>query len=121
MASQKKNYYDDEIRQSIAKLSTEDKLDLIESLFNGMATAMNAYHYMNGKTSGEIDFLMNKEVEGIKALVKERISTTLITFKRPKGPTDDQFVNDATIDMNLILSELNKKKRKSRKNNKLQG
>ncbi len=121
MANQKKSYYDDEIRQSIARLTTEDKLDLIESLFNGMSVAMTAYHYMNGKSSSEIDLLMAKEVNGIKALVKARIATTLATFNRPKAATDDQFVNDATIDMNLILSEFVKKRSKSRKNNKLQG
>lgn len=109
-------YYDDEMRDGIAKLTKEDRLRLMESLFNAMTSSMRAFYLSAGHSDREIQMLINTEIKGVKELIRNRVSEldavdiavdekVSESSEPTKSVTDDQMVNDAMIDLGLILKE----------------
>ena len=111
------DYFDDELKNQVAKLTEEDRLRLIESLFNAMTNSMGAFYSAAGHSDREIQMLINTEIKGVKQLVADRVKELelvdkVLTDEAPeegslthKPPMDDQMVNDALIDLGLILKE----------------
>jgi hypothetical protein len=107
-------YYDDEIKESVSKLPSDDKLRLLESLFNAMTNSMRAFYLQAGHSDREIQMLINTEIKGVKELIASRlilvderdsvIDEKLSETTEPtRLPADDQLVNDAMIDLGLIF------------------
>lgn len=110
-------YYDDELKSQVAKLTEADRLKLIGSLFNAMTNSMRAFYLQAGHSDREIDIMINNEIKGVRQLVAARVrdleveANTIIDpdsgvpLTEAKPPMDDQMVNDAMIDLGLIIQE----------------
>lgn len=107
-----KKYFDDEIRNSISELSEEDRLLVIESLFNGMLKAMTAFYETTPLTNKEISTMLDIEVDAVKSLIKtrlnairemEKINTPVNLESDPKVATDKFFEFDAKIDFQRLM------------------
>jgi hypothetical protein len=112
------NYYE-LLKNNILKLSDSDKNELLESVFVGMTTAMSLYYRELGHSDREISVQVDREVANLRDLINERLASDehvvadLVDKYKAKEdvevepvelePTDDQFENDATIDMHLIM------------------
>lgn len=119
-----KRYYDDELKQCVAKLPQTDILGLLESIFNSMSALMGLYYKECGHKDADIELKISQEIAAIKTLVRHRSdqfpdepSPEALKAMKSKQmmsgfgvPCDDQFINDATIDLGLILSEFGVKK-----------
>lgn len=101
------NFYDEEIKQAIASLPQHDRLALVESLFNGMVNTMRAYYLDKGHSDREIQMLIQTEVNGVKKLISERVNAIPKPVEEVEivelPAMDDQFFNDASIDLGIIL------------------
>ncbi len=129
------SFYDSEFKAYVAKLPTEDRDGLLESLFNNMVNIMGMYYRELGHSDREVGMHIKTEVESVKKLIRQRVeqfpsepvgkpmvdpvSGDVVNADdldpgqapEPKNPCvppvpmDDQFNNDCMIDLGLILSE----------------
>ena len=81
-----------------------------------MTNSMKAFYLQAGHSDREIQMLINTEIKGVKELIASRLHSvderdSIIdeklseTTEPTRIPADDQLVNDAMIDLGLILKE----------------
>lgn len=102
-------YWDDEMSQRTALIRTGQAVDLVARLFESYARLAVAYYSEAGYTKQAIDALL----EGDRRAIKDNLLPPIpIEVNQPlaKQKTDDQFRNDAMIDLGLLFREFKVKK-----------
>jgi hypothetical protein len=108
-------YYDDEIRSGVESLTEEDRLLLIESMFNSIIACLTSLYVSVGHSDREIKMLINEEIGAVKDTIKKQLakSRPMLDIKfeyDPSIPTDPHFEWEAGYDLGKLIEEVNKSK-----------
>lgn len=97
-------YWDDEMSQRAALIRTGQATDLLARLFESYARLAVAYYSEAGYTKQAIDTLLEGDRQAIKDNLLPKIP---VAVNQPLAAqkTDDQFRNDAMIDLGLLFRE----------------
>ncbi len=104
-------HYDEDLRNKISMLPTEDKLTLIESLFTSLVSITTSYYYSVGMNQPQIAKKLSEEVEILRDLVTRQYNLresqkSIHLESDPNIPTDKHFVFDAKTDFDRIMRSI---------------
>lgn len=119
-------YFDGLILPILSGYSGEDLVVLSRFLFVAFSKTAEKYYKSLGLTDRESSRLLSNEHHNLRTMVarhkktepteEESIAEETFTMDEENGgyttepePTDDQFLNDATIDMNLLIDQIEKR------------
>ena len=124
------SFFDQSIYPIVVQYSDEDKVRLCKFLFNAFSDTAAKYFRTHSIDETDVKLLLGKEHEQLRQLLTNHLKSVIdeasvsdaaekameadVLLKLNNGPseddrnaeTDDQFLNDATIDMHLLLKEL---------------
>jgi len=104
----KKKDYFPEISEMVSKITSPNKSELLEAVYNGMFHALRLYYREGGLDEATSDLNIRREIEGVKRILNERISEldtdpgVMVAFP------DDQFSSDALIDLHFLMKLVTK-------------
>jgi len=108
-----KDYYIG-IHENLLKLPKDDMVRFIESLMAGLIESMRLYYLEIGLSDNEIKSQTMREISGVIKIINNRVKeldAEKLIMKRNKSIIpDDQFTNDALIDLHFLLDSVSKSK-----------
>lgn len=102
-------YWDEEMSQRADLIRTGQATDLLARLFESYARLAQAYYSEAGYSKQAIDSLIEGDRQAIKDNLLPKIPTP-VNQPLAGQRTDDQFKNDAMIDLGLLFREFKIKK-----------